>query len=91
MAIGKMLNSELSQWGILAIVLVLFMVILNQFKTVVSRTSGLGNGTTGTLNASIQGYVDDYTTGLSEPKNWVSIFVIAVIGFGVIKYVRSKD
>jgi len=79
MAIGKMLNTELTQWGILAITLVLVMIILGKFKNI--------SGSTTTTNTTI----DDFIIGLSEPKNWVSIFVIAVIGFGVIEYVRSKD
>jgi len=78
MGIGSQLNSELTNWGILAITLVLVMIILGKFKDV--------SGGTTTTNTTI----DDFITGLSEPKNWVSIFVIALIGFGVIKFVKSK-
>jgi len=79
MAIGEMLNKELTQWGILAITLVLVMIILNQFKDV--------TGSTTTTNTTI----DDFITGLSEPKNWVAIFVIALIGFGIIKFVSQRN
>jgi len=79
MGIGGMLTNELTQWGILAITLVLVMIILNQFKDV--------NGSTTTTNSTI----DDFITGLSEPKNWVAIFVIALIGFGIIKFVKAKQ
>jgi len=79
MAIGEMLNRELTQWGILAITLVLVMIILNQFKDV--------TGSTTTTNTTI----DDFITGLSEPKNWVAIFVIALIGFGIIKFVSQRN
>jgi len=46
----------LTQWGILAITLVLVMIILNQFKDV--------TGSTTTTNTTI----DDFITGLSEPQ-----------------------
>ena len=79
MAIGKMLNTELTQWGILAITLVLVMIILGKFKNI--------SGSTTTTNTTI----DDFIIGLSEPKNWVSIFVIAVIGIGFTEHVSNKD
>ncbi len=78
MGMGKMLSNELTQWGILAIVLVLVMIILGKFKDV--------SGNTTTSNTTI----DDFITGLSEPKNWVAIVVIALVGFGIIKFMKGK-
>jgi len=79
MGVGGMLQKELTAWGILAITLVLVMIILGKFKDV--------SGSTSTSNTT----VDDFITGLSEPKNWVAIFVIAVVGFAIVKYVRGKQ
>ena len=78
MAMGAKLSSELTQWGILAITLVLTMIILGKFKDV--------SGNTATTNTTINSFI----TGLSEPASWVAIVVIAVIGFGIIKYVKGK-
>lgn len=121
MGIGNQLNSELSSWGILAILLVIFMIVLNKIKTTSSGAyicdSSVGgveyayfnttgniccNGTASTLTScagslnqtavnTMGSTADDFITGLSEPKNWVAIFVIALIGFGIIKYVKSKN
>ena len=35
-------------------------------------------------------FIDGFVTGLGEPKNWIAIIVIALVGFGIIKYVKSK-
>ena len=78
MAMGAKLSNEMTQWGILAITLVLSMIILGKFKDV--------SGNTATTNST----VDSFITGLSEPASWVSIVVIALVGFGIIKYVKGK-
>jgi type II secretory pathway component PulF len=78
MGVGQMLNNELAQWGVLAITLIIVMIILTQFKDVT------GNSTT--TNST----VDSFVTGLSEPANWVAIFVIAAVGFAIIGFVRKK-
>ena len=78
MGFGDMLGKELTAWGILAITLVLVMIILGKFKNVTGNTT--------TTNTTI----NDFITGLSEPKNWVAIVVIALIGFGIIKFVQNK-
>jgi len=115
MALAKTLTDELTLWGILAVLLVIFMVILGGIKT-----SGNGQficfadksyynttadvcctGTATTVGScdminqtaigTMGNTVDDFITGLSEPKNWVAIFVIALIGFGIIKFVSRKE
>ena len=79
MGMGKYLSTELTAWGVLGITLVVVMVVLNKFKSI--------SGTTNTTNTT----VDDFITGLAEPKNWVTIVVIAVVGFGVIRYIGKKS
>ena len=79
MAMGKYLTNELTAWGILGITLVVVMIVLNKFKSI--------TGSTTTSNTT----VDDFVTGLAEPKNWVTIVVIAVVGFGVIKFIGKKS
>lgn len=78
MTMGKKLQSELTAWGILGITLVVIMIVLNKFKSV--------SGTTNNTNTTI----DDFSTGISEPKNWVAIITIALVGFGVVKYISGK-
>ena len=85
MGIGKNLGDEAQAWGILAIVLVLLMIIINKMATS-STVDTMG----GTVNTSIRTLGSDFITGLSEPKNWVAIFVIALVGFGIIKFMKAR-
>ena len=79
MGFGASLTNEVTAWGVLAITIVLVLIILGQFKTV--------PGGSATTNSTI----DDFITGLSEPANWVAIVIIALIGFGIIKFVKDKS
>lgn len=48
---------------------------------------------TSVANASVQGTgstIDAFVTALSEPKNWVAIVIIAIIGFALLSYYRGK-
>jgi cell division protein FtsW (lipid II flippase) len=74
MGLGSTLTSEIRNWGILAIVLVVVSIVLLKFKENDSMTTA--------LNAT----VDSFITGFSEPKNWVAIVIIATIGFGLMYY-----
>ena len=85
MAMGKSLSSEGMAWGVLAVVIVLMMIIINKIST-----SSTVTGLEPTVNTSIQTLGSDFITGLSEPKNWVAIVVIALVGFGIIKYMSGK-
>lgn len=78
MGIGKTLNSELGQWGVLAITLVVVMIILGKFKDV--------SGNTTTTNTT----VDNFITGLAEPGNWVVIVVVGLVGFALIKFMQKR-
>ncbi len=82
---GKSLSSEGMAWGVLAVVIVLMMIIINKIST-----SSTVTGLEPTVNTSIQTLGSDFITGLSEPKNWVAIVVIALVGFGIIKYMSGK-
>ena len=73
MALGDTLGKELMAWIGLAITIVIGSVVLLKFKNV--------SGVTSALNTTI----DTFITALSEPKNWVAIVIIAVIGFAVLK------
>jgi len=76
---GRNLRQEITEWGILAMVVVIVSVVLLKFKDV--------SGVTSTLNTTI----DTIVTALSEPKNWVSIVIIGLIGFGLVKLFTKKD
>ena len=77
MGIGDQIGKEVMAWGTLAIVIVLISVILLKFKSV--------NGVTSDLNTT----VDTFVTAFSEPKNWVIIVIIAVIGIAMLKMFKS--
>jgi len=78
MAITETLNKNVIGFGTLAIAIVIVSVVLLKFKAV--------SGVTSALNTTI----DTFVTALSEPKNWVAIVIIALIGFAVLKLFTSK-
>ena len=78
MVMAEKLGNEVQAWGILAIIIVLVSIILLKFKDV--------TGVTAALNTTI----DTFVTALSEPKNWVVIAIIALIGFSILKYFKGK-
>ena len=77
MAIGTKINKEVREWGSLAIVIVIVSIILLKFKDV--------TGVTSALNTTI----DTFVTAISEPKNWVIIVIIAIIGIALFKFFSS--
>jgi len=79
MGIGKGVRSEVVEWGILAMVIVIISVVLIQFKDI--------SGVTSALNTTI----DLIITGLSEPANWILIVIIGIIGFALIKMFSKKQ
>ena len=79
MGLGDKLNRSVRAWGTLAIVIVVVSIILLKFKNV--------SGVTSDLNTTI----DTFVSALSEPKNWVVIVIIALIGFGVLKIFKKDD
>ena len=78
MGIGETLTKEIKAWGVLAIVVVIVSVVLLKFKDV--------SGVTSSLNSTI----DTFVAAFSEPKNWVAIVIIALIGFAILKLFTSK-
>ena len=78
MGLGDKISDEIKSWGGLAIVIVIVSIILLKFKEV--------GGVTTALNATI----DTFVTALSEPKNWVVIVIIAIIGIALFKKFGSK-
>jgi hypothetical protein len=79
MAIGKMLRTEVTEWGILAMVIVIISVVLLKFKGV--------SGVTSALNTTI----DTIVAALSEPKNWVIIVIVGLIGFSLVAYFKKAQ
>ena len=79
MNLGKSLTDNVKSWGVLAIVIVVVSVVLLKFKDV--------SGVTSDLNTTI----DTFVTGLSEPKNWLIIAIISLVGFGILKYFSGKN
>lgn len=79
MGVGDTLSKEVQAWGTLAIVIVIVSIILLKFKAV--------DGVTSDLNSTI----DTIVAALSEPKNWVAIVIIAVIGFYLLRFFKSKQ
>ena len=79
MAIGEKLTTEVKAWGTLAIVLVIVSIVLLKFKENDSMTTAL-NST-----------VDTFVSAISEPKNWVAIVIIAIVGFAMLKLFTGKN
>ena len=78
MGIGDKLKNEVMAWGTLAIVIVIVSIVLLKFKNV--------SGVTTSLNSTI----DTFVAAFSEPKNWVAIVIIAIIGFAILYLFTKK-
>ena len=86
MGMGEMLASEITIWAALAIVIVIFLIVLGGIADP-ANTILAGTG----VNGTVLSVISDFQTGLSEPKNWVAIVIIALIGFGIIKFVKDRN
>jgi len=78
MGITDDLNKQILGWGVLVIGIVIISIVLLKFRDVSDVTGG--------LNTSINTAVD----ALDEPVSWISIVVIAVIGFAILKLFQKK-
>ena len=78
MGITDDLNKQILGWGVLVIGIVIISIVLLKFRDVSGVTAG--------LNTSINTAVD----ALDEPVSWISIVVIAVIGFAILKLFQKK-
>lgn len=78
MGMGKTIGNEINEWVGTGIIVVVASIILIKFKDV--------SGVTAALNTTI----DAFTSAFSEPANWVAIVIIAIIGFGILKFYNAK-
>jgi len=78
MGVADKLVNNVQAWGTLAIVIVIVSIVLTKFKDNSAMTT--------TLNST----VDTFVSALAEPKNWVAIVIIALIGFAMLKLFRRK-
>ena len=92
MGIGKTLSNEAALWGSLAIIIIVFLVIFNKLRSPANTAlAGAYNNNTSTgPNVTIASFLTDFSSGIAEPKNWVAIFFIALIGFGIITFIGRK-
>jgi len=104
---GNKLNDMVMNWGTLGIVIVIVSIVMLKFKqsnagNMTCDEGFLFNQTANECynesNASITQAINDpavtvdtFVSALSEPKNWVSIVIIAVIGFAILALFRSKQ
>jgi len=72
MGIGNSLTTTIREWGVLVMFVVIISVVLLKFKGV--------SGVTADLNTTI----DTFVAAFSEPKNWVTIVIIALIGVAML-------
>lgn len=78
MGLGDKISKEVMSWGTAGIIVVIVSIILLKFKDVTGVTSGLNTT------------VDTFVSAFSEPKNWVAIALIAIVGFGMLYYFKNK-
>ena len=79
MSMGKTLRKEITEWGILAMVVVIISVVVLKFKDV--------SGVTTALNSTI----DTFVAAFAEPKNWIIIVVVGLIGMSLIGYFKRTS
>lgn len=105
MAIGQNVNKEIQAFGVLVIVIVILSVVLLNMRlsgSVACPTSGYIYNTTTSLcqdatnsglNESARTLFTDigtFVSAFSEPKNWVIIVIIAIIGIALMKKFAGK-
>ena len=78
MGVADKISSEIVGWGVVGITVVLVSIILLNFKTV------------SVVTASLNSTVDTFVSAFSEPKNWVAIVIIAIIGISLLSFFTKK-
>ena len=106
MGLGKNLKNEITEFGVLVMVIVIMSVILLKMRIspTVSCTSAYPvfseaselccvNATCEVNTSAVSTYstVGTFVDALSEPQNWVAIVVIAIIGWGLVSYFKNKS
>ena len=107
MSMGNTIKKEVMAWTGVGIIVVIASIILLKFKTSnpanITCASGYTFNATANLcyetaNASntaavgsVASSIDTFVTAFSEPKNWITIVIIAIIGFGILKWYQSRN
>lgn len=78
MGMGKSISNEINEWTGVGILVVIASIVLIKFKDV--------SGVTAALNTTI----DSFVSAFSEPKNWIAIVIIAVIGFAILNLYNKR-
>jgi len=105
MGIGDNVSKEIKSWGSLAIIIVIVSLILLKFKA--NNPGNMTCDTGWTYNVTpnncfnssndttaindVAASTDVFVAALSEPKNWVVIVIIAIIGIALFKKFGSKN
>ncbi len=98
MAVGSKLQVTIKEWGVLVMFIVIISVILLKFRTsdsvscpanyVLNQTQEVccqaGNCLINTSVTNLHGDIATYVSAFSEPKNWVTIVIIAIIGISLL-------
>ena len=106
MGLGDNVSKEIKSWGSMAVIIVIVSLILLKFKannpgSMTCDTAYTFNVTANncyeTANLSNTAAINDvaastdiFVAALSEPKNWVVIVIIAVIGIALFRKFGSK-
>lgn len=106
MGLGDKVTNEVKAWGTAGIIIVIISLVFLKMKEANPSNMTCATGwalntssnvcynitqtnETATIGALAQ-TADTFVTAFSEPKNWVAIAVIAIIGFGMLYYFHSK-
>ena len=98
MGIGSNLTNHIKEWGILVMFIVVISIVLLKFSTnnsVVCGKNYIYNAsatncylsTNSSVTAAVNtnyGTLTTFVTAFSEPKNWVTIVIIAAIGIALL-------
>lgn len=102
---GDTLTKEIKGWIVLAMFIVVGSVVLLKFRTVSGvcdtgftfntstantcyETANVSN--TVAANGNLGTTINSFVNALSEPSSWVAIVIIAIIGYGIMKYFQGK-
>ena len=106
MGLASNLGNEINDWVKLAFIVVVSSIVLLKFKTSgsICPTGYLFNASTSNTcylatnssvttdaTANLGTLIDTFVAAFSEPANWVAIVIIAIVGYGIMKYFTGKN
>lgn len=103
MGMSNSISNSINEWTGVGILVIIASIILIKFKssscpnnytfnTSTANTCYLtsNSSVTTTTGGNIGTTIDTFVSALSEPKNWIAIVIIAIIGFAILQMYNKR-